>query len=334
MESLNLNNLANSLPNSNLANAELELTNNFKAAALSLTTMYKSARRTSKRAYNAGYAAACQDLMLMIQQGVSTGESSEPNGGGMTIGRIMDYIEARLEAIKSREEEEDEDEEREKERGKTASVATPPVPRHSQAPALTKPKDQSFSIPLTPQSPAPFSLTSAPASPTPQVPFRSASAPITPLSHAQRFKSKLSAIAPSVKDVAPSSTSSNDFGMAAPLLTANGPSSPVAIIPPSPDHPLSDLSAGVGMKRRHSAMVLDSSASPVAPNSASAQPSIANASTRRRTRNHSSRAGALGVAQQINIPSMDQNQGAGMGMDTSSMDVEEDGRERKRVARR
>ena len=34
----------------------------------------------------------------------------------MTIGRVIDYIEARLEAIKSREEEEDEDEERDKER--------------------------------------------------------------------------------------------------------------------------------------------------------------------------------------------------------------------------
>ncbi|OCH88898.1 hypothetical protein OBBRIDRAFT_715987, partial [Obba rivulosa] len=93
--SLNLNMLASSLPTSNLANAEKELANNFKAAALSLTTLYRSSRRTSKRAYNAGYAAACQDLLLMIQQGVSTGES----GPGMSIGRIMDYIEARLEAI-------------------------------------------------------------------------------------------------------------------------------------------------------------------------------------------------------------------------------------------
>lgn len=52
----------------------------------------------------------------MIQQGVSAGESSsDPNGtGGMSIGRVMDYVEARLEAIKSREDEEDEDEERER----------------------------------------------------------------------------------------------------------------------------------------------------------------------------------------------------------------------------
>lgn len=44
----------------------------------------------------------------------------------MTIGRIMDYIEARLEAIKSREEEEDEDEEkeREKERERERNLAS------------------------------------------------------------------------------------------------------------------------------------------------------------------------------------------------------------------
>ena len=54
----------------------------------------------------------------MIQQGVSAGESSD--GNGMSIGRIMDYIEARLDAIKSREEEEDEDEEKDKERDRRA----------------------------------------------------------------------------------------------------------------------------------------------------------------------------------------------------------------------
>ena len=43
---------------------------------------------------------------------------------GMTIGRIMDYLEARLEAIKSREEEEEEDEERDKERERRPLVGT------------------------------------------------------------------------------------------------------------------------------------------------------------------------------------------------------------------
>lgn len=55
----------------------------------------------------------------MIQQGVSTGESSDAAAGrGMTIGRIMDYVEARMEAIKARQEEEEEEEDREKDREK------------------------------------------------------------------------------------------------------------------------------------------------------------------------------------------------------------------------
>jgi hypothetical protein len=92
-----------------------------QAAALSITTLYRSSRHASKRAYNAGYASACQDLMTMIQQGVSTGGvalsgSNNPAGDAMTIGRIMDWIEARMEAVKAREEEEDEDDEREKEK--------------------------------------------------------------------------------------------------------------------------------------------------------------------------------------------------------------------------
>ncbi|EPQ55543.1 hypothetical protein GLOTRDRAFT_40760 [Gloeophyllum trabeum ATCC 11539] len=118
LQSLNMNTLASSLPPSNLANAEKDLMDKFKAAALSITTLYRSSRATSKKAYNAGYAAACQDLLLMIQQGVSDsqmqeGLDGEPGAGmGMTIGRVMDWVEARLEAVKAREEEEDEEEER------------------------------------------------------------------------------------------------------------------------------------------------------------------------------------------------------------------------------
>jgi len=137
MGSLDLNTLAHSLPTANLANAEKDLLNNFKgsyhvvfilicypvptksrrssAAALSITTLYRSSLHTSKRAYNAGYAAACQDLLSMIQQGVSVGgvgQVNDSDGNGMTIGRVMDWIEARLEAVKSREEEEEEEEEK------------------------------------------------------------------------------------------------------------------------------------------------------------------------------------------------------------------------------
>lgn len=147
-----MNTLANSLPNSNLANAEKELMDNFKgrpvlctsrrllltnkfaAAAMSITTLYRSSLTTSKRAYNAGYAAACQDLLVVIQQGVSVGGASNEGEGGMTIGRVMDWVEARLEAIKTREEEEDEEERESKH--KTYSRA--PGPSTTNVPACDK----------------------------------------------------------------------------------------------------------------------------------------------------------------------------------------------------
>lgn len=179
MESLNLNTLASSLPTAQ-QNAEKELLNDFKgmyllmgmtepheaimfsAAALSITKLYRSSRKTSKRAYNAGYGAACQDLLNFIQQGVSTGDvgsalagtSQTVDGGGMTIGRVMDWTEARLEAIRATEEEEDEDEEREKdrERGRAAPQPTaartpaaggaaPPPKTTSRKSAPSRPKD-------------------------------------------------------------------------------------------------------------------------------------------------------------------------------------------------
>ena len=63
-------------------------------------------------------------MLNFIQQGVSasdigqapSGTSNAVEGGGMTIGRVMDWIEARVDAIRAREEEEEEDEEREKDK--------------------------------------------------------------------------------------------------------------------------------------------------------------------------------------------------------------------------
>lgn len=125
----------------------------YSAAALSITKLYRSSRKTSKRAYNAGYGAACQDLLNFIQQGVSTsdvgtalaGTSQTVDGGGMTIGRVMDWTEARLEAIRATEEEEDEDEEREKDREKGRAAPQPTAARNSAAggAAPTPPKTTS-----------------------------------------------------------------------------------------------------------------------------------------------------------------------------------------------
>ncbi|KAJ7931179.1 hypothetical protein B0H13DRAFT_2263800 [Mycena leptocephala] len=146
-QSLNLNSLVSSLPSHSLnASSEKELLDNFKAAALSITTLYRSSRHASKRAYNAGYAAACRDLMEMLQLGVSDSHMLVPDKNqeaGMTIGRVMDWVEARLDAVRCREEEEDEEDERE--RGSHSSTPNasgshrPTAPSHKPSPSPPPP---------------------------------------------------------------------------------------------------------------------------------------------------------------------------------------------------
>ncbi|KAF8060222.1 hypothetical protein FPV67DRAFT_1655782 [Lyophyllum atratum] len=340
MESLNLHTLANSLPTAQ-QNAEKELTNNFKAAALSITTLYRSSRKNSKRAYNAGYAAACQDLLTMIQQGVSlnpTGSSHGPEDGGMTIGRVMDWTEARLEAIKSREEEEDEEEEREKEKesGRSKAPPTVPGPKPDNKPvkvasaSTSRPKDQAPSLPTTSsprssQSHAQLRFEPSSPSPPPPVALRPIQRPIRPR--------------PSLKgegkgDLAASYTNPVAGGLD---FMHDGLSSDPASSASFSDIP---IPIAAGAKRRHAMMMmLDSSASPVAIGSSSSPHSASTGggnsavggnhgsgsfSSRRRTR--SSRIGT----QQAH------NQNIGLTQSTSdAMDVEEEGgRERKRVARR
>lgn len=82
----------------------------------------------------------------MIQQGLSVGgvgstassSSHDADNDGMTIGRVMDWTEARLEAIKAQEEDEDEEEEREREKERARSTpAFPSNPSKPNVPAQT-----------------------------------------------------------------------------------------------------------------------------------------------------------------------------------------------------
>ncbi|KAG9030522.1 hypothetical protein FRB95_003851 [Tulasnella sp. JGI-2019a] len=113
---MDLSLLRDSLPSANLAQADRDLLDNFKAAALSITTLYKSARTNSKLNYNVGYAACLRDVLSFIQAGVSAegrmaalgGNDGSGalgiqlnNGDGMTIGMVMDWLENRLETITS-----------------------------------------------------------------------------------------------------------------------------------------------------------------------------------------------------------------------------------------
>jgi len=151
--SLNLHGLATSL-NTNAdaweAAAGKELGKDFRAAAQCITSLYRSGRQASKRSYDAGYTSACQDILSMIQHGVSA-STGEPELG---IGKIMDWVEARLEAVKARQEEESEEEQEGK-------VKTSPKIR-------TRPYISSPSPPPPPPPPAP-ALTPAP---TPAIPRR------------------------------------------------------------------------------------------------------------------------------------------------------------------
>ncbi|EKM76622.1 hypothetical protein AGABI1DRAFT_115711 [Agaricus bisporus var. burnettii JB137-S8] len=324
MESLNLNTLATSLPTAQ-QKAEQELLNNFKAAALSITTLYRSSRQNAKRAHNAGYAAACQDLLTMIQQGVSVGglgnpmpsSSSDADDGGMTIGRVMDWTEARLEAIRAQEEEEDEEEEREKEKERTRSTSCVP-------PSHNKPATSNSSPP--PSLPTPSSPTVNSSNPPPE--------PITPSpalhpSNEHRPTQRSKPRAASKGDLLgshpniPTIPSTSVFNFMPEMVT---PISPPITFPEMPSLP------AVGTKRRHAMMMMLDAATPTTTgsNTTTQSPSMANSPAspasfsgpaRRRTRSN------RGHQQNQNINNM-------MQAPNESMDIEDDGRERKRVARR
>ncbi|KAJ3781302.1 hypothetical protein GGU11DRAFT_281682 [Lentinula aff. detonsa] len=356
--SLNLNTLASSLP-SPYQNAEKDLLNNFKAAALSITTLYRSSRSASKRAYNSGYVSACNDLLLMIQQGVSAegfehtqshdssgscSDAPSSQGKGMTIGKVMDWIEARMEAIKSREEEEDEEEERERERERasTANTAVPTAAANSSSKTLAGSK-ASTHIKLTREQP----ITNHASGLTIQ--SHSPSPPPIALRQSQRIQSKSSRTQPQTKgdSSVPSSPQvpSVDQSFLPNNTTFNLTSDNCAPFPSSPSPPLvSTLSpysdhvpvVTAGAKRRHAVMMmLDSSSTSSSPASVGSSASTPSGSpsvmhghhsvgSRRRTRSTRSSTHNLGL--NINL-----------GLAQEAMDVEEDGqggRERKRVARR
>ncbi|KAI8992706.1 hypothetical protein BD414DRAFT_481949 [Trametes punicea] len=327
MESLNLNNLVNSLPPSSYANAEKELTNNFRAAALSLTTLYRSSKTASKRAYNAGYAAACHDLLNMIQQGVSTDVDA---GREVTIGRIMDYIEARLEAIKAREEEEDEEEERAAKAGPSPVSAPKPKPFSPTLPA-TRPRDPAVTAPLTPYTPSTLDtgrpyVPPALSSPTPAVmPLRPVSAPIQPLSRASKARLIPSANPKELSTIPLPASGPVPFSFSPPAVADVTVPAMGALIPTAETAPAAPALT-MPMKRRREAISPDVATSALsadiatgAGNGAGAGAGAGAGTSRRRTRSWRSSADQQSSQQQQ----------AG-----EAMDVEEEGPQRKRVARR
>jgi hypothetical protein len=315
----------------------------------------------------------------MIQQGVSVGglgntpsNSHDPEGGGMTIGKVMDWIEARLEAIKSREEEEEEEEEKEKERERQ----TPAPPITTSGPEVVKPpapanvtpssnpvprcKDQvrlsrisahrfsdvSVICQVASNIPAPNSANSynnrasQPPSPSPPPPI--ALRPIYP-PNPQRSKSRLGPSDPKHPDRSYSHPSSLAALTLPPIRTDLTFSDTVPLVPTLNLNPSAypipiDLAAGV--KRRHAMMAMqDSTLSAV---------SLTGSSPGGTSHSHfplppSGNVSAIhvtgsgGIRRRVRSTRglVQHHQSVTVSPSTEAMDVEEDGgRERKRVTRR
>ncbi|KAM6493045.1 hypothetical protein JOM56_011179 [Amanita muscaria] len=322
MESLN--SLASSLPTAH-QNAEKELLNNFKAAALSITTLYRSSRETAKGAYDAGYAAACQDLLNMIQQGVSaSGIDDSEDSEGMSIGRIMDWTEARLQALKQKEEEEEEEEEKEKEkereRGKPATATTAPAP---SATKVTKSSSNAHSS-RTKDTKSSMSPVSSPLQRTVDPPSISSSVPMRPAQRVIKPRPSAKGDGSSPYVGLPSAHSFDFFA------------EPRQAMMSSPSSNFTDISAGA--KRRHAMMMmLDAASTPVSIDGSSGPPSpaIHHVSNHLASSNGMQLAPGLGRRRTRSSRISSQHQMQNQAINLDAMDVEEEnGRERKRVARR
>ncbi|KAI5115925.1 hypothetical protein M0805_004037 [Coniferiporia weirii] len=365
MESLNMNTLVKTLPSSAIAKAEQDTMDKFKAAALSLTTLYRSSQQASKRHFDAGYLSALDDLLAVIQHGVSAPpdlctSADGMHEEGMSIGRVMDWIEARQEAIriKAKEDEEDEEEKEEKKaspstgtrdgRDKTKSGSAQITAATSSSPVQLANSTTDTNLKTRTQSPpssAAAASTPSPSLPTPQLSAPCASSLTSTLTGPTRSQVRTRARPQHARET-PLLSSSHPH----PNASGNSPGSPFnSALGSSSGSPTPSVASVLGAKRRHAAMLLDAYAPATAsmafpafdhggaaPHTTSmgavteALPLAGGAgTTRRRTRN--SRAGGVGA---LGISRMENVTGSGETVD-SMMDVEDEGgRERKRVSRR
>lgn len=294
--------------------------NNFKAAALSITTLYRSGLQSSKRAYTAGYEACLQDVLELVQAGVSDGINARGTGGvdgeAMSVGRVMDWVEARLEDIKEDKREEDRRavEGGESQQQPTVASTSALQPRKSSPPS-NKPLAKSM-------SPTIHHVQIHSSSPSPS--------PAPPSSRASRHSSRRDN-----RD-----RENRDYASAATTPTTE----PFSFVFEPPEH-LVTPSPTLGAKRRHATMMYEHShAHPL--NSALFSPdsippatavippprnSTTNSSGSNRRKGKTTRQALSGNAGNGNVTA---NPGSGHGED-DRMQVEfEEGRERKRVARR
>ncbi|PWN36386.1 uncharacterized protein FA14DRAFT_54704 [Meira miltonrushii] len=120
--------------------SELRLTKDFKAAALQLTTLYRTSLSASNRSYATGYAQSLSDILdvvlLRLQQPAATapgfqrGESSNSQGDTdrEELKWLVRYLRARIEAIRVEGEEEEKEESEEEDVAEIVRSSQPVSP--------------------------------------------------------------------------------------------------------------------------------------------------------------------------------------------------------------
>ena len=305
------------------------------AAALSITTLYRSSLDTSKQAYSAGYATCLLDVLHFVEAGVSVSGNA---GEEMTIGRVMDWVEARIEAIKSTEEEEEEEDrikegptkvvretqkdEREKRTRKAggggAAAGSAKIHRRSKENIHEATPNSTAAPPIPP---------ARPPSASPPAPSLSSPSPPPPPARPTRSKRGLKDLGPA----APCGSDALQLPLAIPASAGFPFTFSTDVVSPFPI---------TGSKRRHAAMISESPASSSVAVSSPGQGgghshahhyghSFAGG-RRKRGRGARERERDAHHGQNANVNGSVQGQGY-----ADAMEVEEDGgRERKRVMRR
>ncbi|KLT41431.1 hypothetical protein CC85DRAFT_286462 [Cutaneotrichosporon oleaginosum] len=98
---MDLSSLDTTLPPA-LADAERDMGDKFRAAAMSITQLYKSSLGYTKQAYQAGYSAALADVLSKVQSDIGSGGDAAE-----ALARLMDWSEARQAAIRAFEEDDE-----------------------------------------------------------------------------------------------------------------------------------------------------------------------------------------------------------------------------------
>ncbi|KAK4684171.1 hypothetical protein P7C73_g6028, partial [Tremellales sp. Uapishka_1] len=86
---MDLHELDSTLPQG-LAEAERDMGDMFRAAAMRMTTLYKSGLGYTKQAYSVGYNACLSDVLDIVQSSLTSGQDASE-----TLSRLMDWAEAR-----------------------------------------------------------------------------------------------------------------------------------------------------------------------------------------------------------------------------------------------